>query len=49
MAPLSVEDNGFIAAGSTVTSKVGESELAVGRSKQRNIKGWKRPTKPSND
>lgn len=49
VAPLSVEDNGFIAAGSTVTSKVGESELAVGRSKQRNIKGWKRPTKPSND
>ena len=45
VAPLSVEDNGFVAAGSTVTSKVGESELAVGRAKQRNIKGWKRPTK----
>lgn len=49
VAPLSVEDNGFVAAGSTVTSKVGEAELAVGRAKQRNIKGWKRPKKPSDD
>ena len=47
VAPLNVEDNGFVAAGSTVTSKVGESELAVGRAKQRNIQGWKRPTKQS--
>ena len=46
VAPLSVEDNGFVAAGSTVTSPVGESELAVGRAKQRNIKGWRRPEKP---
>lgn len=49
VAPLNVEDNGFVAAGSTVTSKVGESELAVGRAKQRNIQGWKRPTKQSKD
>ena len=49
VAPLNVEDNGFVAAGSTVTSKVGESELAVGRAKQRNIQGWKRPTKHSKD
>ena len=47
VAPLSVEDNGFVAAGSTVTSNVGEGELAVGRAKQRNIQGWKRPTKRS--
>jgi bifunctional UDP-N-acetylglucosamine pyrophosphorylase/glucosamine-1-phosphate N-acetyltransferase len=49
VAPLNIDDNGFVAAGSTVTSKVGESELAVGRAKQRNIQGWKRPTKPSKD
>ena len=49
VAPLNVEDNGFVAAGSTVTSKVGESELAVGRAKQRNIQGWKRPIKHSKD
>ena len=46
VAPLSVDDNGFVAAGSTVTSPVGESELAVGRAKQRNITGWHRPEKP---
>jgi len=46
VAPLTVENDGFVAAGSTVTSKVGESQLAVGRAKQRNIDGWKRPEKP---
>jgi bifunctional UDP-N-acetylglucosamine pyrophosphorylase/glucosamine-1-phosphate N-acetyltransferase len=46
VAPLTVENGGFVAAGSTVTSKVGESQLAVGRAKQRNIDGWKRPEKP---
>ena len=46
VAPLTVEKDGFVAAGSTVTSKVGESQLAVGRAKQRNIDGWKRPEKP---
>ena len=49
VAPLNIDDNGFVAAGSTVTSKVGESELAVGRAKQRNIQGWKRPTKRNKD
>ena len=46
VAPLTVENDGFVAAGSTVTSKVGKSQLAVGRAKQRNINGWKRPEKP---
>ena len=46
VAPLTVENDSFVAAGSTVTSKVGESQLAVGRAKQRNIDGWKRPEKP---
>ena len=45
VAPLSVDDNGFVAAGSTITSKVGSSQLAVGRAKQRNIEGWRRPEK----
>ena len=40
VAPLTVEKDGFVAAGSTVTSKVGESQLAVGRAKQRNIDGY---------
>ena len=45
VAPLSLDDNSFIAAGSTINSDVPADNLAVGRGKQRNIKGWKRPTK----
>lgn len=43
VAPLEAESGAFIAAGSTITTKVGRGELAVERSRQRNIKGWKRP------
>ena len=45
VAPLDIEDGGFVAAGSTVTQTVAKDDLAVGRAKQRNIKGWKRPVK----
>jgi bifunctional UDP-N-acetylglucosamine pyrophosphorylase/glucosamine-1-phosphate N-acetyltransferase len=45
VAPITVENNGFIAAGSTITTQVPEDSLAVGRGKQRNIEGWKRPLK----
>jgi bifunctional UDP-N-acetylglucosamine pyrophosphorylase/glucosamine-1-phosphate N-acetyltransferase len=45
VAPIKVDMGGFIAAGSTVTSEVPSDSLAVGRAKQRNIKGWRRPTK----
>ena len=45
VAPLCIEDEGFVAAGSTVTTQVGKDELAVSRARQRNIKGWKRPDK----
>ena len=43
VAPLEIGDGAFIAAGSTVTVPVAPTELAVGRAKQRNIKGWVRP------
>ena len=43
VAPLVIDDDAFVAAGSTVTTRVGISELAVGRGRQRNIKGWVRP------
>ena len=49
VAPLTVADDGFVAAGSTVTSDISERQLAVGRAKQRNIDGWKRPTKQPKD
>lgn len=40
ISPVNVEDNTYIAAGSTITNDVREGELAVARAKQRNIKGW---------
>ena len=45
VAPLSIADKGFVAAGSTVTKAVGEGELVVSRERQRNIQGWKPPRK----
>ncbi len=45
VAPVTLENNAFIAAGSVVNTTVPENNLAVGRAKQRNIAGWKRPTK----
>lgn len=49
VAPVTVESGGFVAAGSTVTTKVPSDSLAVGRAKQRNIEGWTRPTKQTKD
>ena len=40
ISPVKVEDNTYIAAGSTITNDVKEGELAVARAKQRNIEGW---------
>ncbi len=43
VAPVEIGPDGFVAAGSTITRPVATGELAVGRGKQRNIKGWTRP------
>jgi bifunctional UDP-N-acetylglucosamine pyrophosphorylase/glucosamine-1-phosphate N-acetyltransferase len=43
VAPLEIAADAFIAAGSTITSGVGEGELGVGRGKQRNVQGWTPP------
>jgi bifunctional UDP-N-acetylglucosamine pyrophosphorylase/glucosamine-1-phosphate N-acetyltransferase len=48
VAPLEIGNGAFIAAGSTVTSTVESGELAVGRGRQRNIKGWVRPDQRNN-
>ena len=40
ISPVKVEDNTYIAAGSTITNDVKSGELAVARAKQRNIEGW---------
>lgn len=45
VAPVTLASGAFIAAGSTINANVSENELAIGRGKQRNIRGWKRPTK----
>lgn len=47
VAPVSVGDEATVGAGSVVTRDVAAGELAVARSKQRNIAGWKRPEKKS--
>ena len=45
VAPLLIENGGFVGAGSTVTKTVPEDALAVARGQQRNIAGWQRPSK----
>ena len=45
VAPLEIEKGAFVAAGSTLTKKVDANQLAVGRSRQRNIDGWSPPHK----
>ena len=39
-APVEVADGAYVAAGSTITGDVGPGDLAVGRSRQRNVAGW---------
>ena len=45
VAPVTLGDGATTGAGSTVTQDVPAKALAVGRAKQRNIEGWKRPQK----
>lgn len=48
VAPVTVGENATVAAGSVITAAVDDGSLGVARSKQRNIKGWARPTKQQN-
>lgn len=45
VAPVTIGDTATVAAGSVITKDVEAQDLAFGRSKQRNISGWQRPTK----
>ncbi len=45
VAPVILGDGATTGAGSVVTQDVPANTLAVGRAKQRNIEGWKRPVK----
>ena len=40
VAPIVVEADSFVAAGTTVTTTVPGESLAVGRARQKNIEGW---------
>jgi bifunctional UDP-N-acetylglucosamine pyrophosphorylase/glucosamine-1-phosphate N-acetyltransferase len=45
VAPVVIEDDGFVGAGSVITDNVTRGELAVGRARQHNISGWQPPKK----
>jgi bifunctional UDP-N-acetylglucosamine pyrophosphorylase/glucosamine-1-phosphate N-acetyltransferase len=45
VAPVKVGTRATIGAGSTVNKDIAAEQLAVARSKQRNIDGWDRPVK----
>ena len=45
IAPVTVGNGATTAAGATIVNDVPDNALAVSRTKQRNIKGWKRPVK----
>ncbi|MDR1042982.1 MAG: UDP-N-acetylglucosamine diphosphorylase [Clostridiales Family XIII bacterium] len=40
IAPVNIEDNAYIAAGTTVTRDVPAGSLSVGRAQEKNIEGW---------
>ena len=40
VSPVEVEDNTYIAAGSTITKVVPEGSLAIARARQINLEGW---------
>src|SRR5690606_25803452 len=50
VAPVTVNDGAYVAAGSVITSDVPPGAMAVARGKQRNVEGWverKRPDSKS--
>ena len=49
VAPVEVGKDATIGAGSTITKRVADEQLALERSKQKNVQGWKRPTKKGAD
>jgi bifunctional UDP-N-acetylglucosamine pyrophosphorylase/glucosamine-1-phosphate N-acetyltransferase len=40
VAPVTVADGSYIAAGSAITADVPEGSLAIGRARQENKDGW---------
>ena len=46
VAPVDIADGAYVAAGSAITNEVGPGELAIARSRQRNIEGWVASRRP---
>ena len=46
VAPVTIGDGAYTAAGSVITSDVGAGDLAVGRARQRNVEGWVAANRP---
>jgi len=46
VAPVNIADGAYVAAGSAITDDVGPGELAIARSRQRNIEGWVASRRP---
>ena len=49
VAPLTIDDEAYVGAGSTITKTVEREDLAIGRGRQRNIQGWTPPAKRRSD
>ena len=49
VAPLTIDDEAYVGAGSTITKTVEREDLAIGRGRQRNIQGWTPPAKRQDD
>lgn len=45
VAPVTIGKGSTTAAGSTITKNIEDDALAIARGKQRNLSGWKRPSK----
>ncbi|MEM0912327.1 MAG: bifunctional UDP-N-acetylglucosamine diphosphorylase/glucosamine-1-phosphate N-acetyltransferase GlmU [Pseudomonadota bacterium] len=45
VAPIKLGHSTIVGAGSIITKNVADEDLAISRSRQRNISGWKRPVK----
>ncbi len=45
VAPVAVGNQATTAAGSTITQDIPDATLGVARARQRNVEGWKRPTR----
>lgn len=45
VAPVNIQDGATVGAGSIITKTVESEQLAIARSKQRNISGWQKPSK----